>query len=188
MNWFDIVLLVMLGFAVFTGLLNGFFRSLLGIAGMIVGLLFAPRISSALAEALTDTVGSEATASVVAYVIVFAAILVIFQVLGIILKGIVGALMLGWADRLAGAALGLAMGVLTGLAFVAVMARLAFLIPDEAQGQVQVRDTLVANLTESKVVGYYLGARTALPGAITALVPGDYARAMDELEQRRARS
>ena len=180
MNWLDIVLLVGIAFTLLAGLRAGFFRTVLGIIGLLLGLYLAPRISAMFAGRFAPVLGSVAIASVVVYVIVIFAIGAVAAIAGNLLHRLAGAHFLGWADHLMGAAVGLLQGLLVGLAIIAILAILAFRIGGNPAPAIQ------RALTGSALVPHYLNARSAVPGRAQAFIPGEFARAFDELERRRS--
>ena len=187
MNWFDIILIVVGVIFLSIGLKVGLFRAVFMVVGMIIGLLLAAQISGPLAEALTDSVSSDSTATVIAYAIVLGVTFLVAQMIGQVLRKIVQLLFLGWVDSSGGAALGAASAILVGVGIIAIIARLAFLVPDDLPsviGQVEVRDRIEEALVGSTLVPYYIDATDALPGDTLGLIPGDFERALDELERR----
>jgi len=186
-SWLDAVLVVVAVVALFMGFRLGLVHAAFLLGGLVVGLVLAAQLSGPIGEALTDSVKSEATATAIAYGIVLLAVMAIAQVLGMLLRWVAKALMLGWVDTLGGAAAGLAGGVLLGLAIIAVLARLAFLFDGKAPGlapKVEARDGLEKALVGSGLAPYYLDLRDALPAASLGMVPGGFDDALDELQRR----
>lgn len=186
MNWLDVLLLIVAALAVFWGLKNGLIGSALTIMSILVGLFLAPRISEPIAERLTDTVGSASIANTVAYGLVFLGIVIAAQIVAFILRGIVRAVFLGWADRIGGAVIGLISGILLGFAVIAIFARLAYLFPDNAPSTapllpIETRSAIEPSLLGSALVPQYLKLRAFLPEQ-----PGAFDLALDTLERRRA--
>ena len=200
MNWFDIILIVVGVIFLSIGVKVGLFRAVFMVAGMVIGLLLAAQISSPVAEELTDSVGSDSTTTVITYAIVLGVTFLVAQIIGQVLRKIgqllflgcilrkaVTLLLLGWVDSLGGAALGAATAILVGIGIIAIIARLAFLVPDDLPsviGQVEVRDSIEDALVGSTLVPYYIDATDALPGNALGLIPGDFERALDELERK----
>lgn len=188
MNWLDIVLIVMGIGGLAAGIKIGLFQALLVTVGMVLGVIAAAQISEPLAQSLTDTVGNESLASGVAYAIILLAILTTALILGAVVKKTLGALFLGWLDNIGGAALGLATGALAGAALLAVLARLAFLIPEEIPNvgriEIDAREQLEETLVESGLVPYYLDAYLVLPANAIGSIPGDFEAALDELQEK----
>ena len=109
MNWLDIALLAIIAFSTFTGLKTGIIKSVLSLAGLIIGIILAGRYYAALAENLTF-IPQETIAKIAAFLIILVGIMVIANVIAAMLKFAVSAVMLGWVNRLGGAAFGLVMG------------------------------------------------------------------------------
>ena len=109
MNWLDIALLVIIAFSTFTGLKTGIIKSVLSLAGLIVGIILAGRYYTALAGNLTF-IPQETLAKIAAFLIILVGIMVIANVIASLLKFAVSVVMLGWVNRLGGAAFGLVMG------------------------------------------------------------------------------
>ncbi len=114
MNGIDMVLLVALGVNAFFGLKNGIIKSVLSLAGLIVGVILAGRFYVPLAGQLTF-VPSENAAKILAFAIILIGVMVIAAVLAGLLKAVTSIMMLGWVNRLGGAVFGLVLGaVITG--------------------------------------------------------------------------
>lgn len=108
MNWLDFAIIIILAISVFTGLKNGLIKSALGLAGFIVGIFLAGRYYTDLAQYLTFL--PEVASKVIAFIIIFAAIVLIGVIVAAVLKSIATLLLLGWLNRLGGAAFGLLSG------------------------------------------------------------------------------
>lgn len=116
MNWVDVVILAAVTIAVVAGLFRGAVRTVFSAAGIVVGFLVASRESGAVGVLLERLVRPE-LAAVLGFVAVFFGIAVAFTLAGALFRKVLSGLMLGWLDRIAGAALGLlqaavALGVL----------------------------------------------------------------------------
>lgn len=109
MNWLDIVIIVLGLWFVFSGFTSGLIREVIGLAGLVVGLVVAARYHPLLAMLLPF--GSLEN-NVLAFAIIFFAILVLAQVLSSFLHQVVDLLLLGWLDQVGGAAFGLVKGAL----------------------------------------------------------------------------
>lgn len=116
MNWVDLLILGTVTIAVVAGLFRGAVRTVFSAAGIVAGFLVASRESGAVGVLLERIVRPE-LAAVLGFVAVFFGIAVAFTLVGVLFRKVLSGLMLGWLDRLAGAALGLlqaavALGVL----------------------------------------------------------------------------
>lgn len=115
MNGFDIAVLVVAGVLALVGLLQGVVRILVGIAALIVAFLVASRFHRAIAELCADEPGR--WLSIGAYVVIFLGVMLVGGWIAWLLRALFKAAMLGWADRMAGAALGVA-GAALGMALL----------------------------------------------------------------------
>ncbi len=112
MHWLDIVILVILIIATFTGLMRGLIKSVLSLAGLIVGIILAGRLYTYVAGWLTF-IQQEGIAEVVAFALILIAVMIIAAVLASLLKWFASIVMLSWANYLGGAVFGLILGAIT---------------------------------------------------------------------------
>lgn len=117
MNFFDIVLTLLVVFGVIFGLWKGMARIAVGIAALVVAFFLASRFQEALGSRLVRMGVHETPARVAAYLLIFVATMIAGSLVGWLLSRLLKLALLGWADRLAGAALGLTAAVLAA-AFV----------------------------------------------------------------------
>lgn len=110
MNWLDIVLIVVLALFILSGLIQGFIRTALALAGLIVGIFLAGRYYVAFGNWLP--IANTNIANIVAFAIIFIAVMVAAVLLAFFLRRIISLVMLGWADKLLGALFGLVLGAL----------------------------------------------------------------------------
>jgi len=148
MNWFDILLLLLIAVSVVLGVRRGLVRVSIGLlatlVGIVAGLWFYPA-----GAALFRPLGAPPQlANLLGFLVILSLIVLAGLILSRILNTMFRAVGLGWLDRLLGGAFGLIRGVLT--ATVLVMAILAFYPGKPPQAVVQSR-------VAPKVVG---GART----------------------------
>jgi membrane protein required for colicin V production len=111
MNWLDIVIIIGLVISVFSGIQQGLVRIAFSLAGGIIGVVLAGRYSDALAEKLSF-ISDPGIAGIVAFVIIIIATMIVAAILGMIVKKIVHAVLLGFVDKLGGAVVGLLMGAI----------------------------------------------------------------------------
>jgi len=111
LNWLDIVILVIVAVSTFVGLRNGLIKTVLSLAGLIVGIILAGRYYIALAERLTF-IPQENIAQAVAFALILIVVIVIAIVLAAILKWVTSLVMLGWVNHLGGAIFGLVLGAI----------------------------------------------------------------------------
>ncbi|HKQ62192.1 MAG TPA: CvpA family protein [Candidatus Polarisedimenticolaceae bacterium] len=123
MNGFDIVLIGLGGFLVVVGLIKGLVRILVGIAALVTAFVLAALFHPDLAAKLT-WIGPSEGRMFVAYLAIFIGTLLGGGLLAFLLRRLLEVASLGWADRLAGGALGFAMAAL--LAALVVLPTLAY--------------------------------------------------------------
>lgn len=108
MNWLDIILVVVLIASAVGGLFSGLIKSVLNLAGLIVGVVLAGHYYNVLAGALTFVSGG--VAKVLGFIIILVVILVLAGIAGTVLTKVASAIALGWVNRLGGTVFGLIMG------------------------------------------------------------------------------
>jgi membrane protein required for colicin V production len=123
MNGFDIVLLVLGCALVVIGMVKGLVRILIGIAALVFAFALAARYHRPLAERLGGLeIGSEPT-MLISWVLIFIGVMLAGGLVAFLVRKLLKAAMLSWADRIAGAALGLVAATLTaGLLILPVVA------------------------------------------------------------------
>lgn len=124
MNAVDISIIVVSLIAAVSGLRQGLVKTVLTIAGLVVGVMMAGRYYERLA-ALISPSGAD-WVKILAYVIVVGVVSLVGSLAGLVVSRIVGAFLLGWLDRLLGALLGLAIG---GLFSAAILIVISMYIP-----------------------------------------------------------
>lgn len=133
MNWFDIVILVILFVGAYYGLKSGLIGASLGVIGIVVGVLLASQLSDDVGELLTESISNDAIVTVASYAIIIGAVLAATWMARRILRTLISLTFLGLADKLGGLALGLLAGAAVSGALITGMARLtySFEIPSE---------------------------------------------------------
>ncbi len=111
MNWLDIVILIVIALFFFGGLKNGIIRTLLSLAGLIVGIVLAGRYYNLLAERLTF-IPEASIANIAAFIIILMIILIFTAILAAVLTQFAKAILLGWLNGLLGGVFGLFVGIL----------------------------------------------------------------------------
>ncbi len=138
MNGFDIGLVALLGVLVLMGLIKGLARILVGIAALVAAFWLAAQFHQALALRLSWIDIPESAVKLLAYLLIFLGTMAVGGLLGYLLRRVLKAAMLGWADRLAGAALGLVGAML--FAALLVLPVVAY----SPIGEAVLRDSLLA--------------------------------------------
>ena len=186
MTWIDIVIVIVVALLALTGWRIGLIKSLVVALGVIVATTLAGQLSEPVADVLTDRVGSEAIATIVAYVIIGVAAFVGIHLVGNVATGVVNALFLGWANSLGGAAAGAMAGLVAGGAIMAILAHVAFSAPAPAlasMSPIDVQQEVKKTLAESSLVPAYLRIYDRLPGGAWGLIPDDFDSTLRDLNR-----
>nr|HDN00338.1 CvpA family protein [Deltaproteobacteria bacterium] len=117
-NWLDIFLGGMLVFFIGRSLWTGFSRSLASLLGLIFGFWVASHRFPSISFKLSAWIQDEMWRSFVSFILIFLVVYLIFFISGIIVQRMFKILNLGWVDRLLGAGVGLAKGLVLAGAIV----------------------------------------------------------------------
>jgi len=118
MNGFDLVLLGLACVLVVVGMIKGLVRILFGVAALVAAFAVAARFHRPLADRLAGLAISPEATRLAAYVALFFGVMLAGGLVAWIVRKLVKAAMLSWADRLGGAALGLVAATLTAALLV----------------------------------------------------------------------
>ena len=109
MNWLDIVVLLVTAIAGLVGLWAGLVRVGATLVGLIAGIAIASRFHAGLADSvLSHIISSPSGAKVAAFLLILFLVILAALLLAFVIKKLLSLLMLGWLDRVAGLALGVA--------------------------------------------------------------------------------
>ncbi|HEX7069589.1 MAG TPA: CvpA family protein [Rhodothermales bacterium] len=124
MTTLDVVILLAALAGLISGFVSGLVRQVVAIAGFILALVLALELMPFLAERVVEPVGIDGTAArVTAFVGVFVIVQTLAFLLGRLVQKAVGALHLSFLNRLGGAAIGVAKGVLLMSVALVLLAR-----------------------------------------------------------------
>lgn len=113
MSTLDIILALFLLYFAFKGFTNGLIISIATLAGLVLGFYAASHFSEFTANWLQNDMGLKSSnIKLIAYIVTFAIVVVLIFLLGRFMTGVVKTVGLGIVNRLAGALLGIAKGVL----------------------------------------------------------------------------
>ena len=110
-NWLDFLIIAIVGWFTVAAYLSGFIRETVALAAVLLGVLAAGLFHDNLAANFQIFVDDETATHVVAFLTIFAIVAVAGWALSILLRRTASLLMLGWADRAAGALFGFLKGV-----------------------------------------------------------------------------
>ena len=140
MNAIDLLVLVLVVGGGFLGWVNGIVKWLFTFLGLIVGVVLASRLYKTLDWAV-PMVDSDGMRQFVIFVLIVAAASIGAWMLGRAVKTMLSILMLGWVDRGAGMAIGMAVGLLGASAVVLAVHAIPV---DEAQQALE--ESLLADI------------------------------------------
>lgn len=107
MNYLDIILIIPLAYGLVQGLRKGLIKEIAGLLAIVLGIYLARYFSLPTSQALIEMTGwSVNICTPLAYAIVFIAVSLSISALSYMLSKIIGAIMLGWLNRLFGALFG----------------------------------------------------------------------------------
>lgn len=122
MNWLDLVIIIVLIVSGVSGARNGLVKSVLGLAGVVVGIVLAGRFYHGLADKLTF-IDTTYIAQAVAFAIILVATMIVAGILASIIQHALHLALLGLFDRLAGFAFGVVLGAFFAAAVLTFFAR-----------------------------------------------------------------
>lgn len=125
MNFFDIIIIIILGFGVIRGVFRGLIKELASIIGVLGGFYAAYSYYMVLARLLSRWISNAAYLNILSFLIIFCGVLIIISILGVVIKYVLNIAFLGWVDRICGAGFGIIKGIL--IASVLLITLTAFL-------------------------------------------------------------
>ncbi|OFY67335.1 MAG: hypothetical protein A2V64_07770 [Bacteroidetes bacterium RBG_13_43_22] len=122
MNWIDLIIIIILGIALFRGFTEGFVKEVASLAALIVGIWGAIRFSSFTAMKLYewfDMTGQYV--GIISFLVTFGVIVVLINFAGILVDKLVDAVALSFLNRLLGIVFGLFKSVLILSVFFVIL-------------------------------------------------------------------
>ncbi len=123
MNLLDVLILIPIVWGFIRGLTKGLIIELATLAGMILGILaayyFAPDVSAWLRQYFTF---SDNAGRIIAYILIFVAVMLAAYIIGKIIEKTVDMVALGWLNKLLGAVIGVVKGaIVAGIIVFAIV-------------------------------------------------------------------
>jgi membrane protein required for colicin V production len=134
MNWVDWTILAILGVSTLLSLKRGFVKEALSLAGWVAAFFVAISFSARLSSQMTDYITADTLRYAIAYVLLFAATMMLASLLSTVLAEVVRVTGLGNADRALGTVFGFARGFIVVLVLMFV---LLAALPEEQQEPLQ---------------------------------------------------
>ena len=197
MNWLDFVIIIIVVVAAVMGMRTGLIGAAISAVAVLVGWQLAGHWADDVGSIFGESVSNDTWVTVISYVIIVGASVVVAGVIGKLIRPILSIATLGlssMADKLGGLALGLIFGIAIAGALVLAMARFAynFELPEEGvAGSVVQRIPQVEDkrqgfedaLMGSSIVPVFIDITDAIPGGALGFVPTDFQTAFDLLEE-----
>ena len=196
MNWFDILLVILVGASTFWGMRIGLIGAGFSSIGIVFGWLVAGQLSDNIGGWFDSSLSNDTWVTVISYVILIIVALIAARFIEKIVRPILAVMTVGLSsvlDKLGGFALGILIGVVISGAIIVAGARLAynFQFPDEgikgkAVDRIDVRETkeLIENsLVDSSIVPVFVKVTGAIPASTLGFIPSDFRISLDILEQ-----
>lgn len=124
MTFVDWTVVLILVCAVLAGLVQGFFRSVFGLAGLVLGLVVAAWNYPRIAALFLPLVKIPAVANTIGFLLIAILVMALIGMIGNLLAKAFRLMGLGWIDGLAGAVFGFFQGVL--LVVIGILVVVAF--------------------------------------------------------------
>lgn len=160
MNWLDVLIVITLVLAAFSGWRTGIVRSALMLAGIVLGIVLGGQLGGRVGEGL-DQLGAPGGAHLLGFAVVFIFCVVASYVVGIFARKVISTLTLAWVDNLGGLVLGLATIALGWTALIV------------AAGSTQL--PWATDVVQSSSVASALANRGSI---VLAMLPGQYRSAL----------
>ncbi len=124
MNILDIILLICFVPALIQGFRKGFISQVIAIISIIAGVWMSVRFANMVSVWIAQYIqGSEQVLKIVAFALIFIAVIAVLALLGKLIEGTIKLIMLGWLNRLLGVLFSLLKaGLIIGLAIMAFCA------------------------------------------------------------------
>ncbi len=198
MNWLDLVFIGIVGVSAFMGLKIGLIRAGFTALGIFVGSILGGQLSDDIGGLFSGIDSDSAVANVISYALIITICLVIAAAASLVVRKVLTILLMGWADKLAGGALGIAAGAVISAGVIMGMANLTYgaEVGDEIATKVlnstldtdRAKARLEEGLTHSALVDTFLDVVDVVPSSTLWFVPNNFRSALDILSQRQAAS
>ena len=125
MNWFDLIIIILLVAAFIKGYSKGLIMQLVGLAAIIIAAIFGGRLAAIILPELNNLLDiSPNFARVLSFIIAFSLIAFVFLLIGGVIQRFIDVIMLGIINRLLGAVI----GVGTMMVFLSIILNLVLML------------------------------------------------------------
>jgi membrane protein required for colicin V production len=122
MNLLDLIILIPVVWLCVRGFSKGLIIELASLIGLVLGILAAHYYASSVEDFIKDYFTfNEHTLRVIAYILIVLAVVLVVYLIGKAIEGMINLVAMGWLNKLLGAIIGLAKGiVLVGIIFFVI--------------------------------------------------------------------
>ena len=135
MHWLDLIIVAVISWLTYRAFTIGLIREVVTTAAVILGAVLAGHFYSELSDDIAFAIEDETWRDFVAFASIFVGAIVIGQVGASLLRRAASVLLLGWVDRIGGAAFGFAQGFL--LVEVALFASITFPVSEAIDAAIE---------------------------------------------------
>lgn len=128
----DVIFLILMVLACFKGLSKGLIVAVFSILAFIIGLAAALKLSAAVSVKLAGHMDSSKWLPVISFLLVFIAVAILINICGRLVQKTFELVMLGWINRLGGAALYMILYSMIMSIFLFYAAQIHFIKPETA--------------------------------------------------------
>ena len=111
MNWLDIAIVLVIGTFTISAFSSGLIREVVTLVSAVVGVVFAGLFYDDLKSDVLVFIHDDETALFISFLALFGSVYLAGQLIAIMLKQTASLLLLGWADKIGGAAFGFLKGL-----------------------------------------------------------------------------
>jgi len=182
MNWLDLVFIGIVGVSALRGLKIGLIRAGFTALGIFVGSILGGQLSNDIGGLFSGIDSDSAVANAIFYALIITIFLVIAAAAAsLVVRKVLTILLMGWADKLAGGALGIAAGAVISAGVIMGMANLTYgsEVADEIATKVlnstldtdRAKARLEEGLTHSAIVDTFLDVVDVVPSSTFGSFP-----------------
>lgn len=122
MNILDYIILGLITFFVIKGIFKGFFREISSLAGIVFGILIGNHYYPQMVYLLKPYIPLEKALPLMSFFILFIAVVIVFNLSGILLHHLFKKLLIAWLDRSLGFCLALMKGIIISYLLILLLA------------------------------------------------------------------
>lgn len=112
MNLLDFILLIPIVWLCIRGFQKGLIIELASLIGIILGIIAAYYYAGYVQDLIKDYFSfKEHTSRIIAYILIFLAVMLVVYLIGKMVEGVIDVIALGWLNKMLGAIIGLAKGI-----------------------------------------------------------------------------